>query len=438
MTPLPTTLPSLVTTIAAESGIQSLAKASIREVVALVNKLEQASGVDFIRMEMGVPGLNAPTIGIEAEVDALRAGVAAKYPMIEGIAPLKAEISRFCRQFLNVEVKAEGCFPTVGAAQGAMATFLIANRLRPNGKTLFIDPGFPNQKRQLTLIGQQYGSFDVYAHRGEKLRTALESHLCSGEYTTLLYSNPNNPAWICFDEQELQIIADVAHRYDVIVIEDLAYFGMDYRSDYSTPGEAPYQPTIAHYSDNYILLISSSKVFSYAGQRIGSLVISDALFHRHTPQLVPFTGQTTFGKAMIFGALHGLSSGVTHSTQYGLAAMLKAANDGTLPFLAMTRVYEQRAHIMKNLFTQHGFELVYDQDNGAPLSDGFYFTIAHPQLSGDELMQALLSHGISALSLANTGSEQIHGVRACVSQVTDAQLATLEQRLTALAQSLAN
>jgi hypothetical protein len=57
-----------------------------------------------------------------------------------------------------------------------------------------------------------------------------------------------------------------------VVIEDLAYFGMDFRKDISKPGVPPYQPTIAKYTDNYILLISTSKVFSYAGQRIPSKV----------------------------------------------------------------------------------------------------------------------------------------------------------------------
>lgn len=421
-----------------QSGITDMTKAGIRELVTLVNNIETQTQEQYIRMEMGVPGLPAPEIGIRAEAEALQRGVGSKYPMIEGIPPLKQEISRFCKQFLNLDISAANCFPTVGAAQGALAMFLVGNRIREQGGTLFIDPGFPNQKRQLSMIGQTWGSFDVYNHRGEKLRAALTEHLSTGRYTTLLYSNPNNPAWICFNDEELRIIAEVTKKYDVIVIEDLAYFGMDYRSDYSVPGVAPYQPTIAHYSDNYALLISSSKVFSYAGQRIGSLIISETLFNRTFPTLKSSLGNEQFGKAMIFGALHGLSSGVTHSTQYGLAAMLKAANDGELPFLNLTKVYQARAEKMKQLFTECGFSIVYDSDNGEPLSDGFYFTFAYPGLSGDELLTALLYHGISAISLANTGSEQIDGARACVSQVRDEQLPDLAKRLKAFQQYFAN
>jgi aspartate/methionine/tyrosine aminotransferase len=420
-----------VTTILKDAGIPSLAQASIRELVALVNRIETATDQSFIRMEMGVPGLPAPSIGIDAEIAALKSGVASKYPMLEGIPSLKNEISRFCSLFMNVNVSPTGCFPTVGSAQGALASFLVGNRTKENGATLFIDPGFPNQKRQLDMIGQPWGSFDVYRHRGAALRPELEKHLSSGKYATLLYSNPNNPAWICFNEEELQIIADVAGRYNVIVIEDLAYFGMDYREDYTLPGQAPYQPSIAHYTDQYILLISSSKVFSYAGQRVASLVISDALFQQDFPTLKTNFGQTQFGKAFTFGAMGGLSAGVTHSTQYGLAAMLKAANDGELPFLDLTKVYEKRAAIMKALFVEHGFDIVYAEDNGKALSDGFYFTFSYPGMDGDTLLEALLYHGISAISLTNTGSERREGARACVSQVRDEQLADLATRLAA-------
>ena len=120
-------------------------------------------------------------------------------------------------------------------------------------------------------MGQKYESFDVYEYRGQKLKEKLESYLSKGNINCIIYSNPNNPAWICLTQEELKIIGDLANEYDVIVIEDLAYFAMDFRVDLSKPGEAPYQATVAKYTGNYVLMISSSKVFSYAGQRIAAM-----------------------------------------------------------------------------------------------------------------------------------------------------------------------
>lgn len=157
-------------------------------------------------------------------------------------------------------------------------------------------------------MGQKYETFDVYDYRGCKLKEKLESYLKKGNISAIVYSNPNNPSWICLKEEELRIIGELATRYDVIVLEDLAYFAMDFRQDLSKPFHAPYQPSVAHYTDHYILLISGSKAFSYAGQRIGVSCISDKLYHRAYPGLTQRYGGGTFGTVFIHRVLYALSS----------------------------------------------------------------------------------------------------------------------------------
>jgi len=414
----------------ANSGIKNIGKSSIRELVSLVNEIEKETSEKFIRMEMGVPGLTPPKVGTDAEIEALKAGVAAKYPMIDGVAHLKDEMSRFVKNFLNIDVNRKGCIPTVGSMQGGFAAFLMLTKLDSHKDTvLFIDPGFPVQKQQLDVLDKKYETFDVYNYRGEALREKLESYLSKGYISTIIYSNPNNPSWICFTEKELKIIGELASKHEVIVIEDMAYFGMDFRKDYSKPGQAPYQPTVAHYTENWILLISSSKAFSYAGQRVGMMIINDQLFNRPYDTLNKIYGHPEFGHNLIYKVLYALSSGVTHSAQYGLAAMLKAVNDGSFDFIKEVKIYGERAKIMKKLFTDNGFSIVYDKDEDKPLADGFYFTFSYKNMSGDNLLERLLYYGISAISLSITGSEKTEGLRACVSQTESSQFVDLEYRL---------
>ncbi len=416
----------------AESGLSSLGSASIREIVKLVNQIERATGKKFIRMEMGVPGLPPASIAVEAEKKALDAGVASIYPFIEGIRPLKEEASRFIKLFMDLDVDSSGIVPVAGSMMGAMACFLVANRNdRTKEGTLFIDPGFPVQKQQIKMLGHEYRSFDVYNYRGGKLKDKLESFLSTGKVSTILYSNPNNPSWICFTEEELEIIGTLANRYDVIVLEDLAYLGMDFRKDYSVPGQPPFQPTVGKYTDKYILLISGSKIFSYAGQRAAVIAMSDKLFNSRYPDLTRYYSSDRFGHSMIYGALYGLSSGIAHSVQYGLAAAFKAANDGEFRFLREVDDYREKAAVMKRLFTSNGFRIVYDKDLGEPIADGFYFTISYPGFSGGELLERLLYYGISAITLDITGSERTEGLRACVSLVSRDQFPDLEERLKA-------
>ncbi len=412
-----------------ELQVPDIGNASIREIVQLVSSIEAATGDRYIRMEMGIPGLPPSKIGVEAEIEALRNNVAAAYPRIDGIQPLKDETSRFVKLFMDIDVKPEGCVPTVGSMEGSYAAFLVSGSCHKERDTvLFIDPGFPVQKQQLLVMDQKYETFDVFDFRGEKLREKLESYLSKGNINCIIYSNPNNPSWICFNDEELKIIGDLANQYDVIIIEDLAYFGMDFRNDLSKPGVPPFQVTVARYTGNYILMISSSKVFSYAGQRIGMMVISDKLYHRHFPYLEERLKVHGFGNAIVHRVLYSLTSGTSHSSQFALAAMFKAACDGTFDFVNEVKEYGEKAMIMKKLFTDNGFKIVYDTDLGQPVGNGFYFTIGYPGMTGGELLHKLLYYGISAISLSNTGSTK-EGLRACVSHVKREQFSDLEIRL---------
>jgi aspartate/methionine/tyrosine aminotransferase len=419
----------LIQSIFNETGI-SPESASIREIVRLVDIIEEKTNIRFVRMEMGVPGLPAPDIGIEAEIASLKNGVAAVYPDINGISSLKQETSRFIKLFLNVDLRPEGCIPTVGSMMGGMVSFLVANRNdRTKEGILFIDPGFPVQKQQVKMLGHEHHSFDVYNFRGKKLKSKIESYFKTGKISSILYSNPNNPTWMCLTEEELAIIGELSVKYDVIVIEDLAYFGMDFRKNYSDPGRPPYQPTVAHYTNDYVLLLSSSKIFSYAGQRIGMMAISDHLFNRSYPDLLRYYSSDKFGHSAIYGALYGLSAGVTHSAQFGLAAMLKAVNDGTYHYRDDISEYAEKARIMKNIFLRNRFSITYDKDIDEPVADGFYFTISYPSMNSGKLLGELIRYGVSAITLDITGSERKDGLRACVSLVPRDLFNQLELRL---------
>ncbi len=427
-------LRDLVDQVINEFQITDFAKATIREVKAIAATVEKLSGMEFIKMEMGVPGLPPSAIGVEAEIQALQHGIASLYPDINGLPELKKEASRFIKAFINVDVSSEGCVPVTGSMQGTFASFLTCSQCNPQKDTiLFIDPGFPVQKQQLVVMGQKYETFDVYHYRGEKLRDKLESYLKKGNISAIIYSNPNNPSWVCLKEEELRIIGALATQYDVIVLEDLAYFAMDFRQDLGKPFQPPYQPTVAHYTDYYILLISGSKAFSYAGQRIGVSCISDRLYHRKYDGLTQRYGGGTFGSVFIHRVLYALSSGTSHSAQYALAAMLKAACDGKYHFLDEVKVYGERARRLKEIFLRHDFYLVYDNDLGEPIADGFYFTIGYPGMTSGELAKELMYYGVSAISLVTTGSDQ-QGLRACTSFIQDHQYALLDERMAAFAQ----
>ncbi len=399
--------------------ILDLGSATIRQICTLAGEIEREAGEPMVHLEIGNPGLEAEQVGVRAEIHALECGVANKYPAIQGIPELKEAGSEFIKAFLDIDIPGKCIIPTVGSMQGSFTLqLLLSQRLKEKDTMLFLNPGFPAHISQAKVLGIKTEQFDIYKYRGVALEEKLEEVLSKGNVTGLLYSNPNNPAWTNLTEAELETIGRLATKYDCIVLEDLAYFGMDFRRDVSHPGIPPFGATVARYTDNYILMLSGSKIFSYAGQRIALVCMGPKVYERKYEFFEKFYEMPAFGDAYIFGVLYCASSGTSHSAQHGMAAMLAAAARGELKFIDHCSEYGRRAEIVKKIFIDNGFYIVYDMDGDSLIADGFFFTIGYPGMSGVELQQELIRYGVSSISLVSTGSEQ-EGIRACVSMISD-------------------
>ena len=413
-----------------QMGIEDISRTTIRQCSMLGAALEEKAGEKFSHLEFGVPGIPACRIGIEAQKKALDEGIPSIYPSVQGIPELKRNASRFVKAFIDVDIDPKGIVPTVGSMQGSMTSILECSQLQPGKDTiLYICPGFSAHGRQPDILGIKNIFFDIYEYRAEKLRAKLESYFKQGNIAAILYSNPNNPAWICLTEEELQIIGELATKYDVIVLEDMAYLCMDFRKDMSVPFQPPFQSTVARYTDNYVMLLSASKIFSYAGERIAMVCISDKLYAREYPALKEKWGIGSFGDNFILNYLYVNTSGAGHSAQYAFSAMLEAAVEGRYNFVKELRNYGLRAHRSRQIFEDNGFHLVYDKDMEQTISDGFFYTVGYRNLGNRELLANLLRCGVIAIPLNTTGSGQ-SGIRVCVSRLlseTDFEL--LDQHL---------
>ena len=425
----------IVDSICRQFGLRNfneLGTASIRQLAGVVRNIEQATGLEYVNMALGEPGLPAEKIGIEAEHQALLNGCASHYPNIIGIPEVKKWGSEFVRAFINIPRPPECILPTVGSMQAAFALNMLLTRLQEEKDTiLFLDPCFPVQKMQCNVIGSRIEAFDIADFRGDKMREELERHLKSGRIAGILFSNPNNPTWACLTEDELRIIGELATEYDAIILEDLAYLNMDFRDpDRGHPYAEPYQPSVGHYTHNCIQLISCSKIFSYAGQRAAFVAIDPVLAKRVYPALgerLHNNGELLQSFAYFF--LYVLSSGVCHSVQHGMAAMLQAACEGKLRYVENTREYAKRAHMIKEIMKRNGFHIVYDKDaDGQEVGDGFFFTFGYKDWSGEKLVNKLIYYGVSAISLESTGACR-EGMRGCASSIREDQYEQLEERL---------
>ena len=91
--------------------------------------METQTGMEFLHLEMGVPGLPPERRGVEAECRALQSGVASQYPNMFGIPELKQQASRFIRAFLDVGSHPRAASRRSGRCKGSFTAFLLCSQL---------------------------------------------------------------------------------------------------------------------------------------------------------------------------------------------------------------------------------------------------------------------------------------------------------------------
>ncbi len=415
--------------------IADIGRATIRQCVNVSHELEKISGEKFLHLEFGIPGLSACGTGLEAQKKSLDNGDASVYPPVCGIPELKENGSRFIKAFVGVDISPEGIIPTVGSMQGCYNLLLECIQMNPEKDTVvYLNPGFPSHYLQAKVLGLKTRMFDLYDFRGERFRGKLEEVFGDGRVAAIVYSNPNNPSWVCLTEDELKSLGELCDKYDVVALEDMAYLCMDFRKDRSVPFRPPYQPTVARYTGNCVLMVSASKIFSYAGERIAMAAISDKLYRREYPALRERYGLGRFGDNFSLTYLYVNSSSCSHSAQNAFAAMLGAAADGEYDFVGEMREYGRRAGKAKEIFLRHGFHIVYDKDLDEDVSDGFFFTVGFDGMTGSRLLLNLLRCGVCAITMVSTRSVR-EGIRVCVSLLnSDDDFRALDERLALFAE----
>ena len=410
--------------------IKDISRATIRQCVNATQELERIAGDKFVHLEFGVPGIKASQFGVDMQKLALDYGIAAVYPPTGGIPEFKWNASAFIKAFVGIDVFPDCVIPTVGSMQGCFNLLLECSQLHKGRKAVvYIGPGFPSHFLQAKILGLEARTFDIYNYRGEKLGPKLDELMADGKVCAIVYSNPNNPSWVNLTESELKAIGKACTRHDVIALEDMAYLCMDFRRDRSKPFQPPYQPTVARYTDNYAIMISASKIFSYAGERVGLVAISKKLYEREYPELKERYGLARFGDNFVLTYIYVNTSGCSRSAQNAMSEMMEASVSGKFDFVTEMKEYARRAHRSKEIFFKHGFSLVYAKDLDQDVSDGFFYTVGYKGMKGSDLLYNLLRCGICAITLTATRSEQ-QGLRVCVSMLNDDEdFRKLDERL---------
>jgi aspartate/methionine/tyrosine aminotransferase len=396
----------------------------IEEYLAIVDDIEHRTGIEFVRLDFGIPGLAPLAPCVAGHTEPLHAGtVPQQYPPAAGIEKLRAACAAFVSRRVGLSVPRSNVFVTCGGTQALHVAQTIAAGLhRERRSAVFLTPTYPPMFSQARMLGLEVRSVELDGLHGTRLLAAIESQLKTGDVASLCWASPNNPTWSVRSDDELKAIAALCARYEVLPIEDLTYLGMHGRG-----AAIERLPSIARYADRCFSVLSASKMLSYAGERVGFLIGNEGLLASASSSLARTSGLESIARtcsSMVFN----LTGGAPHSAQFGVAQALEAINQGKIDLERVLSVYADRARQLKELLLQNGFYLIY-ADGVNHSSDGFYVCFGYPGLTSTELLRRLLMYGVTVLPLPLFGSSRCDGVRACVGRLDERNMALLAKRL---------
>ena len=246
-----------------------------------------------INLGQGFPDFAAPHFVKEAAIKAIRADIN-QYAPANGRERLREAIAKKMSLFydLSVDPKAE-INVMHGATEAIFAT--IMGLVNPGEEVILFEPSYDSYVPAIEMAGSVPRFYTLRPPRWEINEAALTS-LFSEKTKLIIVNTPHNPTGKVFSEAELNLIANLCRKYDVIamtdeVYEHLVFDGLKHLTLASFPGMA----------QRTVMISSLGKTFSVTGWKVGWTVaqrnLSQAIFRAH--QFITFCGVAPLQEAAV-------------------------------------------------------------------------------------------------------------------------------------------
>jgi aspartate aminotransferase len=223
---------------------------------------------DLIHLELGMPAEDTPQHIKDATIAALQAG-AVHYSNLQGMVELRVALADKLRRQNKLEVTADDILITNGLTQGSFAAFMAY--LEEGDEALLLAPYYPQHIGKAELAGAKVTIAPLDAANGFSInRALLEPHITPATRLIALI-NPCNPTGRVYGRDELQIVADLAQEYDLLVISDEVYEEITYDAQHISIASLPGM------QDRTISLFAFTKAYAMDGWRLGYVVADSAL-----------------------------------------------------------------------------------------------------------------------------------------------------------------
>lgn len=220
-----------------------------------------AQNKELIHLEVGRPNFDTPLHIKEAAKKALDDGIV-HYGEFAGDHKLRQALAGKLKAFNKLEVAPDEILVTNGLTHAAYAVFMAA--LDEGDEVILLEPYYPQHINKIELAGGKVVTAPLDRNNGFQIdRAAIESRITQ-KTKMICIVNPANPTGRVYRRDELQIIADLAIKHDLLVISDevyeqITYDGHQHISIATLPGM--WQRTFS--------MFAFTKAFAMDGWRLG-------------------------------------------------------------------------------------------------------------------------------------------------------------------------
>ncbi len=247
-----------------------------------------------INLGQGFPDTDGPAEVSEAAVRAIRDGHN-QYPPLPGIEALRVAIAQHRARFRNQHFDPSSeVLVTAGATEALAASMLALTG--PGDEVITFEPYYDSYAAGIAMSGARRRVVELRAPDFSFDPEQLESAFTSAT-KAILVNSPHNPTGKVFTRAELQVIADLCIRHEVVAVTDEVYEHLVFDGEHIALG------TLEGMAERTITISSAGKIFSFTGWKIGWACGSEPLIRavRTAKQFLTFVSGGPFQHAVAVG-----------------------------------------------------------------------------------------------------------------------------------------
>lgn len=229
------------------------------EVLAKAKQLER-EGRDIVHLEIGEPDFDTPANIRDAAKKALDQGWT-HYGPSAGLPEHRQTISKYVKQYWDLDYSPDEIVVVPGAKPIMFFTILAC--VEEGDEVIYPNPGFPIYESMIDFIGGKAVPIRLHEELDFRLDVNELASLVTDRTRMIIINSPQNPTGGVLSKEDLEAIAELAIKHDVIVLTDEVYNRIIYEGEHHSVASFPGM------KERTVLIDGYSKTYAMTGWRLG-------------------------------------------------------------------------------------------------------------------------------------------------------------------------